>query len=168
MAEEEKKDREFKSGENVFTHMPEPELRVHAARMFDALESARSVLGQMQAIDAHHVPGNSPFWQAGGSGNNTLTKAKQAIEKLGLSEAEQESQYHSYFRYAEALLFDPGTPAVLTLWQTDPEREGGLVGTHLGPEDFKTNAQGLDAFRHHLRKDARWFTEDDFKTPENK
>jgi len=103
-------ERSLNWGETPFTHMDVDELRLHAARLYAALELAHSRLTLVQEIvDADGTNRHPNVFE------RPLSAARQALMAVRIGYP-QEAIYRNFFRYASQMLFEPHSPAVTTLW----------------------------------------------------
>jgi hypothetical protein len=97
MSEIENKELPF--GHSQFSAMSREQLQLHCERMFSTLVSAGSVM-RLSRVD-----GPVGYWGPHGSGGQALEKLEQAMKlaEVGGSAGEL---HHSFYRYADELLFE--------------------------------------------------------------
>lgn len=88
----------LKWGETPWNKLSRDELLREVQRMASALNSAHHVLRQFSSFQP-----DSPFWVAG-SGYAAMEKTRQALVRM--KQYEDDDVYHSFFRYADDLLFE--------------------------------------------------------------
>lgn len=82
-------------GQTPWENLTKEELILECARMWSAVNHARSVLRQIR--DTNH-----PFWQKDGLGGQALLRSEEIMKDI----PETEKNYRAFGRYADSCLFE--------------------------------------------------------------
>lgn len=129
-------------GESSFDHLSRGELLRLAQAYHLALVAARGVM----YMHRHHALYQNPddaYWGQAGMGGLAMSKAEALLDAVNRHDS-GESDYRTFYRYAEPLLFPEITHRMISKWHVNSE--GKMVGDK--PDaDFVAMLRTTDDFR---------------------